>query len=85
MTWVLLDFVRRFGFEVAAFLPDLGCFITSTSWLLEPYLFSGSSSSSAAQEGPDCSSSPTKYRYRYKRIETNNGSLKKSQAVSAKK
>lgn len=65
MTRVLLDLVQRLGFEGAAFLPHLGCFSNSMSRLLEPYLFSGSSSSSAAHEGPDSegSSSPTKTKH----------------------
>ncbi len=60
MTRVLLDLALRLGFEGTAFLPHQRCFTKSTSGLLEPYLFSGSSSSSAAHEGPDWSSSPTK-------------------------
>lgn len=66
MTWVLLDFAQRLGFEDAAFLPHLECFTNSISGLFEPYLFSGSSSSSAAHEGPDCSSSPTKQNEKHK-------------------
>lgn len=64
MTWVLLDFAQTSGFEVAAFLLHLTCFTNSTSGLFEPYLFSGSSSSSAAHEGPDCSSSPIRTNIR---------------------
>lgn len=64
MTRVLLDLARRLGFEVAAFLPHLGCG-NSKPRLLEPYLFSGSSSSSAAHKGPDSegSSSPAQTKH----------------------
>lgn len=65
MTRVLLDLEQRSVFEGAVFRPHLGCFLNSMPRLLEPYLFSGSSSSSAAHEGPDTegSSSPTKTKY----------------------
>lgn len=53
------DLAQKVGFEGAALLPRLGCFTNPTPGLLEAYLFSGSSSSSAAHEGPDCSSSST--------------------------
>lgn len=60
MIRVLLDLVLSLDLEGATFLPHLGCFSNSTSRFLEAYLFSGSSSSSAAHAGTDSggSSSP---------------------------
>lgn len=57
---VLLDLALSLGLEGATLLPHLGCFSNSMSRFLEPYLFSGSSSSSAAHAGTDSggSSSP---------------------------
>ena len=67
MTQVLSDFAQGSVFEVVALVPHLGCLTNSTSRLFEPYLFSGSSSSSAAHEGPECSSSPTKIKQKKRR------------------